>query len=314
MIVNLNSADRTWQTHLSGLLIILQQIPDNTTKFTLTRAVEISDSVTNIHKALESSTAYGLQRACLLLDIVKLQLHKLVAEIDAIASNSPPPLRKLDLQKLQVSIKRIRKHLDLFPIVVGDSIRSSLVTLGRGSPHCVNQVDKGPRNDLTDGKLKVVCNFLVQSIGSDYLLDLFVVQWIQFYTLQVMTAAVLLKIGSFLYPDATYHGKREFRVLSHIIQEAAEGICSITTSYVGLCPQTARDGLEMPQMKTTQALMVIWPLFCVSAAPGLAERQKSWAREALWVLGEQCSIPKALSLVSWPPIKQLYPPLLLKEI
>lgn len=304
MIVNLDPADRTWQTHLSGLLIILQQTSDNATKLTLTKAVEIADSVTNVHKALESSTVYGLRRACLLLDIVKLQLRKLVAEIDAIASHSPPPLRKLDLQKLQVSIKHIRKHLDLFPIMVGDRICSTMVSVGLGSPHSVNQMDKGSQSDVTDGEPKVVCNLLIQWIGSNYFKDLFMMQWIQFYTLQVITSAALLKIGSLLYPDATYHGKREFKVLSHIIQEAAEGICSITASYIGLCSQTPPDCLEMSHMKTTQALMLIWPLFCVSTAPTLTDGQKSWAREVLWAIGEQRSIPKALSLVSWPSIRQ----------
>lgn len=129
MIVNLNSADKTWQTHLSGLLTILQRIPDNTTRCTLTKAIKISDFVTNIHEALGSSTADDLQKACLLLDIVKLQLRKLVAEMDTITSNSPPTLRKLDMRKLQGSIKRIRKHLDLFPVVVCESIYSTAFPL-----------------------------------------------------------------------------------------------------------------------------------------------------------------------------------------
>ncbi|PTB40313.1 hypothetical protein M441DRAFT_430732 [Trichoderma asperellum CBS 433.97] len=282
MIVNLNSEDRTWQTHLSGLLIILQRIPYNTTKFTLTKAIEITDLVTDVNKALVSSTTGGLERASLLLDIVELQLRELVTEMDAIASNSPPPLRKLDIKKLQVSIKRICNQLDLFPTVVRDSIRSTTAPISLG-----NQPDKGCQNILTN--------------------DLVVMQWVVFYTLQIMTSAVLLKIGSFLYSDATYRCKREFAVLSHIIQGAAEGICSITTSYIGLSTQTASYRLAMPHIKTTQALIFIWPLFCVSKAPGLIDLQRNWAREVLWAIGEQCSIPKAMALVSWPSIKQLVP-------
>ncbi|KAL7920662.1 hypothetical protein ACQKWADRAFT_298115 [Trichoderma austrokoningii] len=276
MIVNLDPADRTWQTHLSGLLIIIQQLPDNTPKFTLTKAVQIS--VTDAHKALETSTVDGLQRACLLLDIVKLRLRKLVAEIDVVAGISPPPLRKLDMQKLQVSIKHIRKHLDLFPIIVGDSIRSILVPLGPGSSRYVNQMGKGSHNDLTDDDITM--------------------QWIQFHTLQILTSAALLKIGGHLYPDATYHGRREFKALSHIIQEAAEGICYITASCIGLevCSQTASYRFELSQIRTKQSLMLIWPLFCVSTAPALSDGQKSWARQVLWAIGEKLSIPKALSL------------------
>lgn len=130
-------------------------------------------------------------------------------------------------------------------------------------------------------------------------------QWIQFYTLQMMTSSVLLKIGHCLHASATYHSKREFKALSHTIQEAAEGICSITASCIGLCSQTASERPEASQIRTTQALLFIWPLFCVSTAPGLADDQKSWAREILWAIGEQHSIPKALSLVSWPLITQL---------
>lgn len=164
MIVNLDPADQTWQIHLSGLLSILQQIPDNTVKLSLIKAVRISDSVTNVHKALESSTVDGLQRACLLLDIAKLQLRKLAPEIDAITRSSPPPLRKLDMQKLQVSIKRIHKHLDLFPIIIGDRFGSAMVLVGHGSPHCVNHTNKGSKNYLTNGKPKAFCNICTQSI------------------------------------------------------------------------------------------------------------------------------------------------------
>jgi hypothetical protein len=147
-----------------------------------------------------------------------------------------------------------------------------------------------------------VISICIQYISSDFFTDAFTVQWIQFYTLQMMTSAVLLEIGYFLYPDVTYHGKREFKTLSHIMREAAEGICSIAASYIGLCSQTALDRLETSQIRTTQALLLIWPLFCVSTAPDLTEARKSWAREALWAIGEQLSIPKALSLVSWPSI------------
>lgn len=164
MIVNLDPTDQTWQTHLSGLLSILQQIPDNAVKLPLIKAVRVSDSVTNVHKALESSTVDGLQRACLLLDIVKLQLRKLAPEIDAITRSSPPTLRKLDMQKLQVSIKRIHKHLDLFPIIIGDRFGPTMVHIGQGSPHCVNQTNKGSQNYLTNGKPKAFCNKYLNSI------------------------------------------------------------------------------------------------------------------------------------------------------
>lgn len=138
-------------------------------------------------------------------------------------------------------------------------------------------------------------------------------QWIQFYTLQVMTSAALLKIGNILHPEARYQAKREFNALSHIIQEASDGICSITASYVVLCSQPATDHLEMPQMRTTQALLLIWPLFCVSTAPGLTDGQKCWAREVLWAIGEQRSIPKALSLVRCP-LVTIVPIFILEEV
>jgi hypothetical protein len=123
-------------------------------------------------------------------------------------------------------------------------------------------------------------------------------QWIQFYTLQIMTSTVLLKIGGFLQPDATYHGKREYKALSHSIEEAADEIRSVTVSHIKLFSEAVSGGIKMSQINTRQALLLIWPLFCVSMAPGLTDGQNGWAREALWIIGEQCSIPKALSLVS----------------
>lgn len=151
MIVNLDPADKTWQAHLGGLLGILQQIPDNSIKSTLIKAVRISDSVANVHKALESSMVDGLQKATLLLDVIKLQLRKLATEIDAISSHSRPPLRKLDMQKLQVSLKRIRKHLEPFPIMAGDRFGPTMANIGPRS----HQTKKGSQNAVADGKQKI---------------------------------------------------------------------------------------------------------------------------------------------------------------
>ncbi|KAM0262595.1 hypothetical protein ACHAQJ_001640 [Trichoderma viride] len=277
MVVNLDPADRTWQTHLSGLLAVSRRISDRTTKITLFTAIVISDLVTDVHKALESLATNNLEKAYLLLDVVKLQLRKLAAEMDAVVNNSPPVLRKLDMQKLRVSMKQIRKHLNLFPIILRDSVYPTMAAIGLGRSPNANQTDKIPQSILAG-------------------IDLLMMKWNDFRTLQIMTAAVLLKIGSFLYPDESYRRTREFTVLSNIIQEAVDGIRSSIAYYTGLPSKAASDLSETSAIKTIQALMLMWPLSCASIAPGLAEHQRNWLREVLWMIGERCSIPKALSL------------------
>jgi hypothetical protein len=122
-------------------------------------------------------------------------------------------------------------------------------------------------------------------------------RWNSFHTLQIMTATVLLKIGSFLYTDGTYCCTREFIILSNNIQEAVDKIFSSTTYYTELHFKAASNRSETPAIKSIQALMLIWPLSCASIAPGLTERQRNWLRDVLWMIGERCLIPKAFSLV-----------------
>ncbi|KAL7914384.1 hypothetical protein GGI35DRAFT_240588 [Trichoderma velutinum] len=270
MVVNLSPADRTWQTHLCGLLSILRRIPGGLIRFTLIKAIKISESAKDFHKALELSTVDGLERACLLLDIVKLQLRKLVTETDSIASISRLTMRKLDMQKLRVSIKYIHKQLCLFPIILREAVYSTTGAIDLERPRSSNQ-------RVTESQL-------------------FIVLWNDFYTLQIITSTMLLNIGSVLYPDAVYRCKRESTVLSTVIQEAVSRICSITTYYTGLHPQVSPDCFEMPVIKTAHALLLIWPLSCALIAPDVTDQQQNWIQKVLWNIGEQCSIPKALSL------------------
>jgi hypothetical protein len=114
--------------------------------------MEISDSATDVHKALESSATNSLERACLLLDVIKLQLRKLNAEMDAVVNNSPPTLRKLDMQKLRASIKQIRKHLSLFPILLRDSASPTTVVIGLGGPLSANQTNEVSQSIFANGK------------------------------------------------------------------------------------------------------------------------------------------------------------------
>ncbi|KAK0755659.1 hypothetical protein N5P37_011790 [Trichoderma harzianum] len=270
MVVNLDPADRTWQTHLYGLLSILRQLPGNFTRFTLIKAIKISESAKDVHKALELSTADGLERACLLLDIVKLQLRKLVTEMDTNANISLMTVRKLDMQKLRVSIKYVQKQLDLFPMILRETVYSKIAVIGIDRPRSGNQT-------VNESQF-------------------FVTLWNDFYTLRIITSTMLLNIGSVVYPNAVYSCKREFTVLSSMIQEAVSRICSITAYYIGSYPQATLDCFEMPVMKTTQALTLIWPLSSVLIAPDLTDQQQNWVKNVLRSIGEQCTIPKALSL------------------
>ena len=48
------------------------------------------------------------------------------------------------------------------------------------------------------------------------------------------------------------------------------------------------------------ALLVLWPLYCASKARGITTTQKGWMRNALWCIGVQAHIPKAMTLVRLP--------------
>lgn len=142
MIVNTELADRTWQVHLEGLLIILSQLPCDPHSTlalenvdTLRAAIQISNSEGSAFLNLTSYEANGVKKGFLVLDVAMLRLRPLALECESLLQRAP---RKIDAQKLRASVKQIQKNLNLFskicPVAESDSINSSRDRLVNVSP------------------------------------------------------------------------------------------------------------------------------------------------------------------------------------
>jgi hypothetical protein len=117
MTVNTNLEDRTWQAHLDGLLAMLQLQQNyyhEEQESSLIKAVQLLRSSDATKASLESFSSNDFEKACILLDIAKLWLRKLVAQMHDLTSDSRQ-VRKLDIRKLRVSLKQVHRDIALIP-------------------------------------------------------------------------------------------------------------------------------------------------------------------------------------------------------
>lgn len=117
MTVNLDPDDRTWTVHLDGFLAILcqQQVECSEAWIsTLIHASQILKRGDGIHASLAGRAMDDLRTAFLLMDITKLRLRQLTSEMRKLLGGLERP-RKLDVQKLRVSLKQVHGDILLIP-------------------------------------------------------------------------------------------------------------------------------------------------------------------------------------------------------
>jgi hypothetical protein len=116
MIVKTDPKDQTWLIHLEGFLNILSQqaIHHQENDFdALRHAVTISKSEGDVFQHLATYDVNSRVKAFLILDVATLCLQVLTSEAESLFQGEIT--RKLDVKKLQVSIRHIEKNLKLFP-------------------------------------------------------------------------------------------------------------------------------------------------------------------------------------------------------
>jgi hypothetical protein len=248
MIVNLDSDDKTWLVHLDGFLAILRQWQPGSSEapiFTLIHALRILERGHNAYASAATLVTDDLEKAFLLMDIAKLQLRQLASEMGDLVANTRWP-RKLDMQKLRVSLKQVYGNMLLIPSLLGS---------------CAS--DSAKQNEYN--------------------------------TILIVAVSLLIDSGGFLQSTQSYSVTREYIKLSRVIQEAVNGICA---SVSQLLPDNVRSTNDLDQdISRSIALLAIWPLYGAFAGHGVSTTQRRWIQAALWRIGEEARIPKALSLV-----------------
>jgi hypothetical protein len=284
MIVNIDPKDHMWRIHLEGLLNILSQqtihhqdLPSGDFD-TLHHAVIISKSEGDVFQNLATYDVNSYVKVFLILDVAMLGLNPLTSEVESLFPGETP--RKLDVQKLRASIKHIQKNLKLFPQICP----KAEMDIGKVAP--------GER--LTNVRLISVENHSVLTLLHQALL---LVRWNDYHCLQLITADLLLLTGSFVHSGENYRETRECSILSNVIHEAEESICSAVPVILEAMPiqETGQpsEGIRIQ----IGGFLVLWPLCCALKSPKISQPNQNWNQDILRSIGIDAFIPHASALV-----------------
>lgn len=147
MAVSSNWEDATWRTHLDAYLAMLCQAPqlstDRTRESSLAQALRFVDDKDNGQLSFNDPTKTDSKMAELLLGVSKLRLSRLSQELTGLYRAVSRP-RKLDVQKLRFSVKRI--HADVLSV-------SGLVSSSESKASKLFQIEHAAVRILTAGLL-----------------------------------------------------------------------------------------------------------------------------------------------------------------
>jgi hypothetical protein len=261
MTVSSDWENITWRTHFDAYLAMLRQawwvLADKSRESLLARALHFVDDKDNRQLSFNDPTRTDSDTAELLLDVSKLRLSNIDQELGKLLNKVPQP-RKLDIQKLRSSVKRI--HVDTLSL-------SGLMS--------------SPESELSGSIL------------------------IEHAAVQILTASLLIECSEYLHPSEAFHTTREYASLASSISLAS---AAIRDSVSDLLPATRTVGraivsgsqgkkLQIPSSVIIDAISVTWPLFVVRAAKAQEQTMRDWAGQALFQIGKEARVPKALHLV-----------------
>jgi hypothetical protein len=150
--------DTTWQTHLDGYLGILSSSRQRTTgkarDSILTQALECAGDDATAQHYHSYGTMANIDKATLLLDVSKLRLRSLAQKLCMLLQRATPP-RKLDVQKIQSSVKQI--HADLLLI-------TSVKSPGKSNLACTTVIEVAAVRVIAAGIL-VQCGQFLRATG-----------------------------------------------------------------------------------------------------------------------------------------------------
>lgn len=298
MIVNTSLADRTWQTHSNGLLAMLQHNQNTRgnciaemTGLSAARQFALSEETSDIQGFLSSHPLTdSIEKAWLLLHVTKVQLRTFITTMDRFCAIDDAQLtmhfKKLDVEKVRVSVKRIQRGLCLFPDLIPKEYHPirMINSIGCDFPTALSPTYIGYYED---------------SYPDTFLCT----KWNEYRSLLLITGDFLLRTGRFLYAGMRRSNARETTGLARMMKEAADGICASVPSY---CTKYSarREEADVENawkhttpMKTLDALNLMWPVHCaIATESGATEAQRGWMKELLLFMGCNMRIPKAMAL------------------
>lgn len=343
MIVNTSTDDKTWQIHLNGLLAMLQQSCKSrdggsvaTSNLIAARKFGMSDNGDLQEFFRSRNPIEDIEKVWLILDISKMRLRKFIGTMDEFRASKGGSFKKLDVEKLRVSVKLIQRDLRIITELVPKEYRPV-----RMSTEAVYGSDSGlpsyysgyygesysngkfPANPRTSKKM-----YLFAKSHLNLVADFVCAKWNEYRTMLLITCDFLLKAAQFLYSGTSRPNARESTMQSRMVKEAVDGICaSVAFYYAQPQPRAVRSsGSQNPAillseqgegeneytnigkdyssymaipMTTMSALNLMWPLHCAIGVEYVTpEPQRDWMKHVLYYTGAQMRIPKAMALVS----------------
>lgn len=147
MAVSSDWEDVTWRTHLDAYLTMLRQASqlsnDRSRESSLAQALRFVDDKDNCQLSFNDPTRTDSEMAELLLDVSKFRLSRMSQELTRLFRGVSRP-RKLDVQKLRFSVKRI--HADVLSV-------SGLVSSSESKASKAFQIEHAAVRILTAGLL-----------------------------------------------------------------------------------------------------------------------------------------------------------------
>lgn len=261
MIVNLDDDDRTWITHVDGMLAILKQ--DNAQSSheqlgILAQALRLFSTDETVDcSGVPFQYSSSDNGKILAAEATKLKFRGLALELEMLFYSGVSP-RKLDIEKLSVELQRIRRDLQTILAVSGSTHQPTVrVPLARARLDC--------------------------------------------WSLQILMADLLTACDTRLHGQKYQIRMDDRRNLLVQADQAAECIRRQTlpclgASFLDGCKSQAlaNNGVTVNE----DMLAVLWPFAIVSGSRVLNESRREWAREALWQVGRETQIPKALCLAT----------------
>ncbi|KAF3026527.1 hypothetical protein E8E14_013713 [Neopestalotiopsis sp. 37M] len=233
MIVNLDPEDKTWHTHLDGLLSLVSRSPVSSTTFYLHKALKLVESRNELSNDLSGLAVTGDPSvAYLLLDVTKLRLRKILPDILSLFKDTLAQPRKIDVQKFRVSIKKIYVDLELFS----------------------NMISRAGNDLDMDG--------IVNTIEATSNRDILIMRLNEYRTLRIMIASFLLWTRDFLSKDEGYTHTRESSNLCTVTEDAASGIRSTTESYIIALSTGTGQQFQNATALFIRTSMLLFPLYC----------------------------------------------------
>lgn len=310
MIVNTSVTDRTWQTHLNGMLTMIQHNPNTggnrvaeMTNLSAARQFALSDERSDIQEFFNSRPAINnFEKAWLLLNITKMRLRTLITVMDRFRAidddRNSTKFKKLDVEKLRVSVKRIQRDLHLISDLLPKEYHPVKITKATGC-------------DIPSGLPPTYIGYHAESYPDNFLCT----KWNEYRTLVLITGDFLLKAGRFLYSGTSRPNARESIALARMMKEAVDGICASVAYYHDSSKTNSATRGETDAgsawmyttMKTLDALNLMWPLHCAIATDsGATKAQQQWMKEVLMYMGFNMRIPKAVALADTSTHEQTY--------